>query len=204
MWAKNSYNYTLGAATGVTTTGSTTSGSKEYGSTITLKATPNTGYTWSTWKSSNTTLQSDLTTANTTFQMPAGDLTMTPVVVTNGYTIVFNGNGATGGSMNNMTCSYNTTYNLIPNGYTRSGYEFLGWSTDSNATTIMYANEASISNLTSENGETITLYAIWKTKSQTFIWAYYSTEKKYRWHRALKYVFAPNTLGNPHTLTIQR
>lgn len=201
MWAKNSYNYTLGTATGVTTTGSTDSGSKEYNSTITLKATPDTGYTWSTWKSSNTTLQSDLATANTTFQMPAGDLTMTPVVVTNGYTIVFNGNGATGGSMNNMTCSYGTTYKLISNGYTRSGYEFLGWSTDSNAATIMYANEASISNLASTNGETITLYAVWKTKSQTFIWAYDPIKNEYRWHRALKYVFTPDTIQNKSTST---
>ena len=201
MWKKNSYSYTLGAATGVNTAGSTASGSKEYQSTITLKATPSTGYTWSTWKSSNAALQSDLTTANTTFSMPAGALTMTPVVTANGYTIVFNGNGNTGGSMNNMTCSYGTSYNLTTNGYTKTGYEFLGWSTDSSATTATYTNGQSISNLTSTNGGTVTLYAIWEAKSQTFIWAYDSNQKKYRWHRALKYVFTPDTVQNKSTPT---
>lgn len=126
---------------------------------------------------------------------------MTPVVTANGYTIVFNGNGNTGGSMNNMTCSYGTSYNLTTNGYTRTGYEFLGWSTDSSATTATYTNGQSISNLTSTNGGTITLYAIWEAKSQTFIWAYDSNQKKYRWHRALKYVFTPDTIQNKSTST---
>ena len=82
-YTRNKYTFTLGSATGVSTSGSTASGSYYYGSTITLKATANTGYTWSKWTSSNTSLVGNHTTANTTFTMPAGNITMTPSVTTN-------------------------------------------------------------------------------------------------------------------------
>ena len=82
-YTRNKYTFTLGSGTGVSTSGSTASGSYYYGSTITLKATANTGYTWSKWTSSNTSLVGNQTTANTTFTMPAGNITMTPSVTTN-------------------------------------------------------------------------------------------------------------------------
>ena len=82
-YTRNKYTFTLGSAAGVSTSGSTASGSYYYGSTITLKATANTGYTWSKWTSSNTSLVGNQTTANTTFTMPAGNITMTPSVTTN-------------------------------------------------------------------------------------------------------------------------
>ena len=82
-YTRNKYTFTLGSSTGASTSGSTASGSYYYGSTITLKATANTGYTWSKWTSSNTSLVGNQTTANTTFTMPAGNITMTPSVTTN-------------------------------------------------------------------------------------------------------------------------
>lgn len=188
QWTIQQFQFTLGKADGVTTTGSTASGKKNYGSTITLKAATESGYTWSTWKSSDTTLQQDLTEANSTFTMPVGDLTMTPVAITNGYTIIFNGNGATGGSMSNMTCNYDALYNLTANSYTKTGYNFLGWSTNSTATTATYSDKQSISNLTAVNGGTVILYAVWEAKSQTFIWAQYD-DGTWGWRRALKYVY---------------
>lgn len=181
QWTKNSYNYTLGLATGAITTGSTASGSKEYGTTITLKATANTGYTWNKWKSSNTSLVADKTSANTSFTMPAGDLTMTPVVSAGAYTIIFNGNNATGGSMDNLVCTYDTQYTLPANGFTRTGYKFIGWATESDATTVEYADSALVKNLATSG--TVTLYAIWDAQSQAFIW------HDGKWHRALKYVY---------------
>ena len=82
-YTRNKYTFTLGSATGVSTSGSTASGSYYYGSTITLKASASSGYTWSKWTSSNTSLVGNQTTANTTFTMPAGNITMTPSVTTN-------------------------------------------------------------------------------------------------------------------------
>ena len=79
-YTRNKYTYTLGSATGVSTTGSTASGSYYYGSTITLKASANTGYTFNGWTSSNTSLVANQTNASATFTMPAGNITMTPSV----------------------------------------------------------------------------------------------------------------------------
>lgn len=79
----------------------------------------------------------------------------------NTYTVRYNANGGSG-SMANTTATYNTAFNLRNNSYTRSGYSFLGWSTSSNATTATYSNGQSVSNLTTVNGGTVDLYAVWE------------------------------------------
>ena len=88
-YTRNKYTYTLGSGTGVTTSGSTASGDYYYGATITLKASANSGYTWSKWTSSDTSLVANKTTANTTFSMPAGAIKMTPSATLSTYTISY-------------------------------------------------------------------------------------------------------------------
>lgn len=80
----------------------------------------------------------------------------------NTYEVVYNGNGATAGSMTNSTHIYDVAKNLTDNAYTRTGFEFLGWSTNSNATTAEYTDEQSVINLTTVNGDKVNLYAVWK------------------------------------------
>lgn len=80
----------------------------------------------------------------------------------NTYTVVYHGNGATGGSTSNSSHTYNTAKNLTNNGYSRSGYDFLGWNTSSSASSPSYSNGQSVSNLTATNGGTVNLYAIWR------------------------------------------
>ena len=96
-YTRNKYTFTLGSTTGITTTGSTASGSYYYGSTITLKASANTGYTFNGWTSSNTSLVANQTNASATFTMPAGNITMTP--------------NATAKSLTFNDQSFNRTYN---------------------------------------------------------------------------------------------
>ena len=48
---------------------------------------------------------------------------------------------------------------------TKTGYTFLGWNTDANATTAKYKAGDSISNLTTTAGATVKLYAIWAEKT---------------------------------------
>lgn len=79
----------------------------------------------------------------------------------NTYTVVYNGNGATGGSTANSSHTYNTAKALTANGYTRTGYKFAGWSTSNTATSATYSDQQSVSNLTATNGGTVTLYAVW-------------------------------------------
>ena len=132
-YTRNKYAYTLGSGTAVSTSGSTASGSYYYGSTITLKATVSAGYTWSKWTSSNTGLVANQTTANTTFTMPAGAITMTPSATLNTYTITYNLNGGTVSTAN--PTSYNvTTATFTLNNPSKTGHTFTGW-TGSNGTT---------------------------------------------------------------------
>ncbi|MDR1779680.1 MAG: InlB B-repeat-containing protein [Tannerella sp.] len=77
------------------------------------------------------------------------------------HTVVFYGNGNTGGSMSNQLFTYNVAQNLTSNSFVRTGYSFAGWDTNSVGTTVVYADGQSVMNLASTNGATVTLYAVW-------------------------------------------
>lgn len=78
----------------------------------------------------------------------------------NTYSVAYNGNGSTGGSMSNSSHTYNTAKNLTANAYSRTGYTFGGWATSSTGSKA-YDNQASVKNLTSTQNGTVTLYAVW-------------------------------------------
>ena len=81
------------------------------------------------------------------------------------YTIAFNGNGHTSGSTAAMICTYDVTSNLTANGFTKTGYHFVGWNTKSDGSGTTYTNRQSVLNLSSTHGATITLYAQWETNA---------------------------------------
>ncbi len=76
------------------------------------------------------------------------------------YNIIYNGNGSTSGSMTNSTHTYDEPKNLTTNAYSRVGYLFTGWSTAPSGA-VAYQNGASVKNLSSTNGASITIYASW-------------------------------------------
>ena len=76
------------------------------------------------------------------------------------YSIIFNGNGNTGGSMSNQSMTYGTAKNLTSNGFTKTGHTFAGWA-ESATGAVKYANGASAKDLTSTPNGTVTLYAKW-------------------------------------------
>ena len=53
---------------------------------------------------------------------------------------------------------------LAKNIYERANYDFLGWNKNKDSTTADYKDEAIVPNLTSVEGDTVDLYAIWKLK----------------------------------------
>lgn len=76
------------------------------------------------------------------------------------YTLAFSANGGVG-TMGNRTLSYSETTRL--NGaFTREGYVFTGWNTESEGTGTTYADGAEVSGLCDVNGGTVCLYAQWK------------------------------------------
>lgn len=80
----------------------------------------------------------------------------------NQYTLQFDGNGATGGSMAVLNCQYDSSYTLPANGFVRDGYRFIGWSLSPDGTNTFYADLAQVQNLSAANGAVVTLYAQWE------------------------------------------
>ena len=76
--------------------------------------------------------------------------------------VTFDGNGATSGSMSTQQFTYNTPAQLNNNRFSRTNYDFLGWSLDKDATTATYVNRATFTPPTDR--DQVTLYAIWIKK----------------------------------------
>lgn len=78
--------------------------------------------------------------------------------------ISFNNNGADSGYMGTIYTSYGAAnIQLTPNAYVKSGYYFMGWSTDPEATEAEY-EDCYIFNVLEDD---ITLYAVWKEADGT-------------------------------------
>ena len=78
------------------------------------------------------------------------------------YTIKFDGNGNTSGSTSSMFMNYDEVKNLTANGFTKTGYHFVCWNTDSDGIGTAYSDKQSVKNLTTVNCGTVTLYAQWE------------------------------------------
>ena len=128
-----------------------------------------TGYNLSGWYD-NDEFEGDFVTTET---LLSGDNTLyakwTPIT----YTVAFNANGGEN-EMASMTYAYDEEKALSANAFERTGYEFAGWcdAWNNEANTCAdgartYFNEEVVSNLTTEDGATITLYAKWTANTYT-------------------------------------
>ncbi|MBP5724725.1 MAG: InlB B-repeat-containing protein [Bacteroidales bacterium] len=132
--------------------------------TFTLVNPTRTGYTFVGWKGSNgTSAQTSVSIAKGS----TGDKTYTANWNANKYYIVYNGSGNTSGTMSNTTCTYDVSATLRNNAFVKTGYTFLGWATTASASSAIYTNQQSVTNLTSTSGATINLYAVWSAKKYT-------------------------------------
>lgn len=77
------------------------------------------------------------------------------------YTVKFDGNGGIG-SMNSITCTVDSNCTLSANGFNKSGSTFKNWNTKKDGTGISYIDGATVKDLTTTGGATVTLYAKWK------------------------------------------
>lgn len=92
-----------------------------------------------------------------------GNLTFYAKWTANQYSIVFQGNGSTEGSVSPMeACKYGTSYTLRSNAFKKKGYALKGWNTKADGSGRTYSDRAQVKNLTSANGATVTLYAQWE------------------------------------------
>ena len=149
------------AANAPTTTPSFSSGDYVLANTsVTFNAkAANTGYTWKGWYSNNTGTGNALSTNLAYIRSITATTNIYAVYTTNTYTVEFDANGGTG-TMSNQNFTYGTAQNLTANAFTRTGYTFAGWATSENGNKV-YNDKQSVSNLSSTNGATVTLYAKW-------------------------------------------
>ncbi|MCL2140613.1 MAG: InlB B-repeat-containing protein, partial [Dehalococcoidia bacterium] len=166
-WTQVLYTVTVNGSYAATTG----AGSYGQGTNVTINAGTRDGYTFSGWTvtTGGVTLAS-AGIATTTFTMPANNVTVTanwtqnPAPTT--YTVTYNGNGNSGGSVPVDSASpYNagSTVTVIGNtgNLVKTGYTFLGWSTNQSATTAQYtAGSTFIIN------SNTTLYAVWQAETE--------------------------------------
>ena len=81
------------------------------------------------------------------------------------YTIIYNPSGTDGEEMTQIV-KLGQKFNLYENPYTRAVYTFEGWLDKTNGDKI-YSNGQTISTDLAAKGETITLYAVWKSSSSS-------------------------------------
>ena len=101
--------------------------------------------------------------SGSTLTMPASNVTIGHTFIGNPYTVSFNKNAADAtGVMDDQAFVYDVSKTLTANTFSRAGYDFAGWSLTPDGD-VEYGNEASVSNLTTESGATVILYAKWTT-----------------------------------------
>lgn len=151
---------------GINSTNYSTGSNINIGTEVTVTATVKTGYKFVNWTDGSSNEKS--TDKDYKFTMPANDVNLTANATPIKYNIVFNSNkpssatssvtGSTA-SMNNI--SYDTSITLNKNGYNLSGWKFAGWDTKADGSGTSYTDGQSVSNLTTTDGATITMYAKW-------------------------------------------
>ncbi|MBP5510039.1 MAG: InlB B-repeat-containing protein [Kiritimatiellae bacterium] len=166
VWKANGYTVKFNANGGAGTMANE-SFTYDAAKALTANAFTRTGYTYQGWATSadgdaayaNKQTVSNLTAAAN------GTVNLYAVWTANPYTVTFNANGGTGAAMASQGFTYGTAQNLSNGSYTRTGYTFLGWSTNPQATSATYANGASVSNLVTSG--TLALYAVWRPNAYT-------------------------------------
>ena len=99
----------------------------------------------------------------TTALAPVGETnTLVAVWSTNSFTVAFFGNGGVG-EMEPQPFTYDVPQALRANAFVRPGYDFLGWTRDPQSAAVEFADQATVSNLTTAADGVVPLYAKWSS-----------------------------------------
>lgn len=136
------------------------------GSTVTVLDNTNglvkTGYSFTGWNTSadgNGTVQS----ADSSFTMPASNVTLHAQWTINQYTVTFDKNDASAtGTMGVQTINFGESAALTANAFSKTGYSFAGWATTVTGD-IAYTNQQSFI----MGASNVTLYAKWTINQYT-------------------------------------
>lgn len=139
-----------------------------YGTETVVPNPSKTGYAFAGWRvNGGTKAVKELTLGATDY---TADITLEATWTAGTYSVSFEKNAADAtGTMADQAFAYGETKKLSANRFTRTGYQFLGWNTDKNAKTAMYADEAEY---TVASAADVKLYAVWEAIEYTV--TYYS------------------------------
>lgn len=173
QWEPDTYQVCFNANGGSGAPGCQT---KAYGVTLTLSSTKPTrnGYNFLGWSTSSGATSATYA-SGASYTTNAGATLYAVWDVVQQYTIKYNANGGSG-SMSNTVCQYNGSCTISSNGFTKNGYTFLGWTTNSNGTDDGYNWTGFSGTWVYENGQygissnTLTLYARWTAASSQKIY----------------------------------
>ena len=163
-----------------------------------------TGYTftgWSTQQDGKGTIYADGQNVINLTPEEGGMVTLYAQWRANSYTIRFDGNTADGGDTSDQSMTYDTAANLTINGYTKTGYSFTGWNTQTDGKGTAYTDGQNVINLTAAEGETVTLYAQWRANTYTIKFDGNSADSGSTQDQAMTYDQAANLTPNGYTKT---
>ena len=137
------------------------------GAQATVSASADTGYVFENWTVDGITpTDLDLSSLASQIITVEGKATLTANVRPISYAVAFDANGGEGNT-DSQIFSYDEAQPLTENTFTRDGYTFTGWNTKPDGSGTSYADRATVSNLATTDGKTITLYAQWRHPSPT-------------------------------------
>ena len=122
-----------------------------------------TGYTflgWSKTKTDADATYADQASVSTNVTTEAETVTLYAIWQGVSYTVMYNGNGNTGGSTGNSSHVYGTASELTANGFIKAGYDFAGWA-ESPDGDVKFTDKQPVSDLVTSSGGTKMLYAKW-------------------------------------------
>ena len=133
---------------------------------LTANAFTRTGYTFAGWKLGDTEYTDGTTVKNLTAEDGA-TVTLKAQWKANKYKLVFHansGNVTNPTAMTDQEIAYDVTAAINSNSYDCPHYKFMGWATAETGA-VTYEDGAEVTNLRTNNGDTVDLYAVWKERT---------------------------------------
>lgn len=165
QWTPNQYSVAFDGNTGLGGLGMTNA---QYDTPFNLPANYfiKTGYTFTGWSTSpdGEVLYTDEEEVQNLTSDVNGSVTLYAIWKANTFTVKFDANTASG-EMTDAPVVYDSEVTLPECEFNKTGYTFIGWSLTADGAVILTDYE--YDNLKTEEGDTVTLYAIWSENSYT-------------------------------------
>lgn len=155
-YTQNTATYTVSLSKGPGISSVSGAGTYEEGSTVSISATPSSGYTFSNWTGYSTSSSNPFTFVINQNRSYTANAT------NSSYVITYNAGNYGSGTNSTATKTHGATLTLKGAQFTRTGYKQTGWASDAEGTILAYALSGSYT-----SNASITLYPYWEPNIYT-------------------------------------